>query len=336
MIARRAAGVAQLRAMLNRRLLLAAVPASLAARRALAQDAGFPAFLAGLRRDARAAGIRPATLDAALDGLQPNARVLELDRHQPEFTLTWAQYRARVLTPQKVANGRAAFAQVQPLMQRVGEAYRVNPSVITGIWGMETAFGQITGGFNVVQALATLAWDGRRAGFFRSQLIAALRILDHGDVLPAQMTGSYAGAMGQPQFMPDSYLRYAVDFTGDGKRDIWTNPADVYASIANYLRQSGWRANQPSSQAIRLPAGFDASLGGRDAPRSLGAWMQLGVRRSDGTAFSRGDVIGAVVIPDGAQGEAFMAYANFAAIRRYNPSDYYALAVGILGDLVTA
>ncbi len=303
---------------------------------AVAQTGGFAAFVAGLRPEARRAGVSDDVFDQAFTGLQPSARVLELDRHQPEFTLTWAQYRARVITPQKIAVGHSAFQRMRTLLLAVGGRFGVNPSVIAGIWGMETAFGQITGGFNVIQALATLAYDGRRAAFFRTQLIAALRILQHGDIGVAQMTGSYAGAMGQPQFMPDSYLRYAVDFTGDGRRDIWNNPADVFASIANYLARNGWRANQPSAQPIRLPADFNAALVGREAVRSLGQWMQLGVRRLDGTVFSRADIPGAVVIPDGPGGDAFMVYANFSVIRRYNPSDFYALAVGLMGDLVAA
>jgi membrane-bound lytic murein transglycosylase B len=329
--------------MVARRSLLMLAPLAAIPRTAAAQDVSaaaargdFAAFVAGLRPEARRAGVSDSVFNAAFAGVAPSPRVLELDRHQPEFTLTWAQYRARVITPEKIANGRAAFARARALLLAVGERFRVNPSAIAGIWGMESAFGQITGGFNVVQALATLAYDGRRAAFFRSQLIAALRILQAGDVTPAAMTGSYAGAMGQPQFMPDSYLRYAVDFSGDGRRDIWTNPADVFASIANYLAHSGWRVNLPICQPIRLPPGFDAALAGREAPRSLGAWMRLGVRRPDGSRFSSEDVPGAVVIPDGAGGEAFMAYVNFAAIRRYNPSDYYALGVGLLGDLVSA
>ena len=186
----------------------------------------------------------------------------------------------------------------------------------------------------MIEALATLAWEGRRAGFFRSQLIAALKILDHGDVAASRMLGSYAGAMGQPQFMPDSYLRYAVDFDGTGRRDIWDNTADVLGSIANYLQSSGWRDGEPWGQPISVPANFSAETG-RDARRSLGDWQAIGVRREDGTGFSRTNPMGAVLLPDGPGGGAFMVYANFAAIRRYNPSDFYALAVGLLGDRVT-
>ncbi len=150
------------------------------------------------------------------------------------------------------------------------------------------------------------------------------------------MTGSWAGAMGQPQFMPDSYLRYAVDFDGDGRRDIWASRADALASIANYLARSGWRAGEPWGQPVRVPPAFDAAETGRDRSRALGEWMRLGVRRADGSRFGRADVAGAVVMPDGPGGEAFMVYPNFTAIRRYNPSDFYALAVGLLGDAVAA
>jgi membrane-bound lytic murein transglycosylase B len=204
-----------------------------------------------------------------------------------------------------------------------------------GIWGLESNYGGFTGGFNVVEALATLAWDGRRASFFRPELLTALKILDHHDIGPGQMTSSYAGAMGQPQFMPSAYVHYAVDFDGDGRRDIWNSRADSLGSIANYLLQVGWRPNEPWGQPILLPSGFDAPTG-REQRRSLGQWMQLGVRRIDRTAFTRSDVTGAVLLPDGPGGDAFMVYANFAAIRRYNPSDFYALAVGLLGETVVA
>jgi len=228
--------------MLTRRLLIAAAaPAALAARANAASDS-FQSFLAGLRAEARRAGIAPATLDSALTGLAPNQKVIERDRRQPEFTMTWAQYRALLVTDQRIEAGRAAYRQHRALFGAVDNRYGVSPGVIAGIWGLESSFGTKTGDFRVVEALATLAWEGRRASFFRGELIAALRILDAGDVTPGRMTGSYAGAMGQPQFMPSSYLRYAVDFEGNGRRDIWTSVPDVLGSIANYLARSGWRA----------------------------------------------------------------------------------------------
>ena len=317
--------------MLDRRLLLAASLSSICA----APD-GFQNFLARLRAEAGGAGISPVTLDRAFAGVQPNQKVLERDRHQPEFTMTWAEYRALLITDQRIANGRAAYAQCRGLLERVRARFGVEPGVITGIWGLESSFGAGMGDFHVIEALATLAWEGHRPGFFRGELIAALRILDHGDVSPAHMLGSYAGAMGQPQFMPSSFLRYAVDFEGHGRRDIWTSKPDVLGSIANYLAQSGWRDGYPWGQPVTLPANFDRVATGRDERRPVSEWARFGVRAADGRPLPRGEALAAVLLPDGPTGEAFLVYANFAAIRRYNPSDFYALAVGLLGDaLVT-
>jgi membrane-bound lytic murein transglycosylase B len=322
--------------MLSRRSLLAAsIPAVLAVPTRAAPDS-FQGFLAGLRAEARRAGIAAATLDQALTGIQPNRKVLERDRHQPEFTMTWARYRALLITEQRIVNGRAAWQQNRSLLASVEDRFGVEPGVIVGIWGLESSFGAGMGDFRVVEALATLAWEGRRASFFRGELMAALRILDQGDVSPARMMGSYAGAMGQPQFMPSSYLRYAVDFEGNGRRDIWTSKPDVLGSIANYLARSGWRSGEPWGQPVTLPVNFDARSAGRDNRRPAGEWARQGVRPTDGRPLLRADAQAAVLLPDGAGGEAFLVYANFTAIRRYNPSDFYALAVGLLGDMVVA
>jgi membrane-bound lytic murein transglycosylase B len=320
--------------MLTRRLLIAAAaPAALAARANAASDS-FQSFLAGLRAEARRAGIAPATLDSALTGLAPNQKVIERDRRQPEFTMTWAQYRALLVTDQRIEAGRAAYRQHRALFGAVDNRYGVSPGVIAGIWGLESSFGTKTGDFRVVEALATLAWEGRRASFFRGELIAALRILDAGDVTPGRMTGSYAGAMGQPQFMPSSYLRYAVDFEGNGRRDIWTSVPDVLGSIANYLARSGWRAGECWGQPAIVPAGFDEYRAGRDNRLPLSEWTRLGVRPLGGRLAAPPNAQAAVLLPDGTGGEAFLAYGNFAAIRRYNPSDLYAIAIGLLGDQV--
>jgi len=322
--------------MLCRRLLLAAsLPAAFAVPAHATADS-FQSFIAGMRAEARRAGIAAATLDRAFAGVQPNQKVLERDRHQPEFTMTWAQYRALLITDQRITNGRIAYQQNRTLLSRVQDRFGVDPGVITGIWGLESSFGTGMGDFHVIEALATLAWEGRRAGFFRGELLAALRILDHGDVTPQHMLGSYAGAMGQPQFMPSSYLRYAVDFEGHGKRDIWTSKPDVFGSIANYLAQSGWRSGEPWGQEVTLPARFDYAATGRDNRKPASEWSRQGVRPADGRPLARTDASAALVLPDGPSGEAFLVYGNFTAIRRYNPSDFYALVVGLLGDaLVT-
>jgi membrane-bound lytic murein transglycosylase B len=324
--------------MLTRRTCLAAplavLPSLAFAPTASAQGAGFAAFVAGVRAEAVRAGVRGRTVDEAFEGVQPNPKVLQLDHHQPEFTLTWAQYRARVLPEKRLAAGRASYAAQAGLLQSVSSRYRCDPRIVVGIWGLESNFGERTGTYRIVEALGTLAYDGRRASYFRGELINALRILDAGDVSPHAMTGSWAGAMGQPQFMPSSYLRYAVDADGDGRRDIWTNRADVFGSVANYLARCGWRWGEPWGQPILVPNSLRAGDTGRDRVRPLAEWQAAGVRRIDGSRFSRGDVRGAVILPDGAGGEAFMVYANFNAIRRYNPSDYYALGVGLLAYAV--
>ena len=320
--------------MLSRRTALtgaAVTAATVLPPSAWAQES-FAGFVAGMKAEARAKGVPPAILERAFQGVQPNAKVIELDRFQPESTMTWPKYRALVLPDTRLAAARAQYTSEQALLGRVWERYRVEPRVIVAIWGIESGFGANTGKYNVVEALATLAWEGRRASFFRGELLAALQILGNGDITPDRMTGAWAGAMGQPQFMPSSYLRTAVDFDGDGRRDIWNSRADVFGSIANYLAKSGWQGREPWGQAVLLPVNFDVSAAGRDRKRSLTEWMRLGVRRADGSAFTRGDVTGAVVLPDKTGGEAFMTYANYAAIRRYNQSDYYCCAVGLLAD----
>lgn len=322
--------------MLTRRLLLlsaTAVPA-LAAAPVSASTGSFEGFIESLRAEARRSGISPGILQQALGGLQPNPKVLELDRNQPEYTMTWDQYRARIVSPQRIVDGREAWRRNRPLLQAIQSRFGVDPGVVVGIWGLESNFGTRTGSYNVVESLATLAWEGRRAGFFRSQLMDSLRILDHRDITPQRMTGSWAGAMGQPQFMPDSYLRFAVDFDGDGRRDIWDSRADALGSIANYLARSGWRAGEPWGQPVLAPAGFDPIETGPDNRRTLGEWMRLGVRRMDGSAFSRPEIQGALILPEGGGGDAFIVYRNFAAIRRYNSPIFYALSVGLLGDSV--
>jgi membrane-bound lytic murein transglycosylase B len=318
----------------RRSLLASAVPAVLSAPAFAVPVDSFHNFLDEVRAEARRAGIRPVTVDRAFAGVSVNQKVLDRDHHQPESTMTWARYRALLITDKRIAEGRQAVAANRGLFERVEQRYGVSTGVIAGIWGLESSFGAGMGDFRVVEALATLGWDGRRASFFRGELIAALKILDHGDVAPGKMTGSYAGAMGQPQFMPSSYLRYAVDFEGHGRRDIWTSTPDVLASIANYLAQSGWRAGQTWGQGVIVPPGVD--IQGRDAKRALSDWARAGVRPIAGRWAATADTLAGLVAPDGPGGDAFVAFGNFAAIRRYNPSDYYAIAVGLIGDQVVA
>jgi membrane-bound lytic murein transglycosylase B len=317
--------------MLTRRTaLVTALPAAFAASAHAAS--GFDAFVAGIRRQAAGEGIRPEILEAAFAGVTPNAKVIEKDQKQAEFTMTWARYRALVIGEKRITDGRAAVVQNRALFGQVESHFRVSPAVIAGIWGLESSFGVDTGNYKVVEALATLAWASRRGPFFREELMAALRILNNGDISPARMTGSYAGAMGQPQFMPTSYLRLAVDFDGDGRRDIWNSKADVLGSIANFLAHSGWRPGETWGQPVTVPGGLVAS--GREVKRPLAEWARQGVVPAAGRWAAPGDAPSAVIAPDGAGGETFLVFNNFAAIRRYNPSDFYAIAVGLIGDRV--
>ncbi len=330
--------------MLTRRLLAARVAAfSTLPAVGLAQAAGsFDAFLTGVRREAQGAGVSAATLNRAFANIRPNDRVLELDRRQAEFTLTWEAYRDGRLSAARIDAGRRAYADHRGLLAQVQARTRVSARVIMGIWGLETNYGGFTGSFSVVEALATLAWEGRRAAFFRAELLAALRILDAGHITPERMRGSHAGAMGQPQFMPSSFERFALDFDGDGRRDIWDNRADALGSIGNYLARSGWREGEAWGFEVVLPAGFDLGLAEPSRPRpatewpALEQWARMGLRRANGAALGQG--VGGLIVPQNQERgfQAFMALPNFHAIRRYNPSNFYALTVGMLGDRVTA
>ncbi|MDE2008095.1 MAG: lytic murein transglycosylase [Rhodospirillales bacterium] len=317
--------------MLMRRVFVGAASAALAMPAAAAP--GFAAFLAGVRAEARARGIAPRVIAAALGTLAPNQDVLARERHQPEFTMTWARYRHLLLTEKRIAAGRAAYRAHADLFASVRRRFGVEPGVILGIWGLESNYGATQGAFRVVDALATLAWASGRPAFFRGELMAALEILNHGDIAPAAMTGSYAGAMGQPQFMPSSYLRYAVDITGSGRRDIWGSVPDVIASIANYLASNGWRAGQGWGFGVRVPRGGAPLLGA--PPRSLAGWRALGVVPFDSPRPLPAGRL-SLLRPGGPEGPAYLVTADFAAIRRYNPSDFYALLVGLLGDRIVA
>ncbi len=315
-------------------MILSAAGAAALPGAAGAATSSFETFLEGLRADARRAGVSEATLGRALSGIRPNDRVLELDRRQPEFTQTWSQYRDARLTPTRIDAGRRAFAENRAVLEAVQSRFRVSPRAVVAIWGLETNYGGFTGNFNVVESLATLAWDGRRSDYFRRELIAALRILEGGHVAADRMRGSWAGAMGHPQFMPSNFDRLAVDMDGDGRRDIWESRADALGSIANYLGRSGWREDELWGREVTLPAGFDPNEARRENTKPLREWVRMGVRRADGAALPPAELEAAILLPDGPGGQAFAVYHNFNVIRRYNPSNFYALAVGMLSDRV--
>ena len=309
-------------------LLLFAVPGS-------AED--FQIWLGKLRVEAEGKGIAQSVLDEALAGIQPIPRVIELDRRQPEFTLTFTQYRDRVVPQSRIKKGRVKYQENRDLLEEIGGKIGVQPRFIVALWGIETDFGRVTGGFKVIPALATLAHDGRRSAFFRKELLNALQILHEGHIAPKEMMGSWAGAMGQSQFMPSSFLAHAVDYDGDGRRDIWTTRPDVFASAANYLAKSGWRADQTWGREVKLPRDFDFALADLKVRKPIGGWQALGVRQPDGGDLPTRQLSASIVLPEkGKMTPAYLVYSNYRTTLRWNRSTYFALAVGLLSDGIGA
>ena len=298
------------------------------------ETVSFQKWVEELRREAEAEGIRPSTLKSALGALRPLPRVIELDRKQPEFTLTFRQYMDRVVPAARVEKGRRLLRENRALLDEVGAKFGVQPRFIVAFWGIESDFGRLTGGFPVIHALATLAFDGRRSAYFRGELINALKILDGGHIDLAKMSGSWAGAMGQSQFMPSSFLAYAVDHDGDGRKDIWKTKVDVFASAANYLARVGWKGDQTWGRPVRLPEGFDAGLASLKVRKRLKEWQGLGVRRADGGDLPKRDLVASLVLAEGPGSPAFLAYANYHAILKWNRSTFFALAVGSLAERI--
>jgi len=297
-------------------------------------QSNFTAWLQALRAEAVGKGISPATLDAALSQIKLIPRVIELDRKQPEFTLTFAQYMKRVVPASRVAKGREKFAENREILKAVGRKYGVQPRFIVAFWGIETDFGRVTGGFHVIPALATLAFDGRRSAYFRKELFHALKIIDEGHISADKMVGSWAGAMGQAQFMPSSFTGYAVDYDGDGRKDIWTTRDDVFASAANYLSHYGWRGDERWGREVRLPDGFDIALKGLKVKKPVSDWSALGVTLPGGAALPGKDLQASLILPAGKGGPAYLVYNNYRVILKWNRSHYFAIAVGRLADLI--
>ncbi len=302
-----------------------------------ADDPSFEDWLAEVRAEAKAAGISNGIIAAALDQLKPIPEVIELDRRQPEGRLTFQEYNRKILAKSRVERGQALYKEHRALLKQVAEQYKVQPRFIIALWGIETSYGGFQGGHDVVPALATLAYDGRRAAFFRSELIAALRILDEGHISPDEMRGSWAGAMGQSQFMPSSFLRFAVDFDGDGRRDIWNSLPDIFASIANYLAGSGWNDNYTWGRKVKLASAEKAPPTSKAAlkiVKSLPEWQSLGVRRTNGRSLPSVALDASLLQTDEGKGPAYLVYDNFRVLMDWNRSTYFALTVGELADLI--
>ncbi|MCY4486998.1 MAG: lytic murein transglycosylase [Deltaproteobacteria bacterium] len=292
----------------------------------------YRSFVREFRSVALRRGIPEALYDRAFRGLTPDPEVIEKNNRQPEFVLPASQYVALVVTDTRVNDGRVKLSEFAADLERIEGRYGVDRHVLAAIWGLETLYGKLRGKRNVIRSLSTLAYKGRRAKFGRNQLLAALDILKAGDITVERMTGSWAGAMGHTQFIPTSYKAYAVDFTGDGRRDIWDNPRDALASAANYLRGNGWVVGRPWGHRVVLPDGFDAGLAGKKGERTIRQWQELGLRRAGGGAFPHPGERAFLDLPAGLQGPAFLLRANFRAIMRYNPAHKYALAIGHLSD----
>ncbi len=295
-------------------------------------NAGYDAWVDGFRGRALNNGISAGTFDSAFRtaGFLPD--VIEKDRNQTEFTRSIEDYLAIAASDERVSKGRAALSRHGAQLAAIEGRYGVEANVVAAVWGLESFYGERRGTVPVIAALSTLAYEGRRGSFFEQQLIAALKILQNGDISPQGMTGSWAGAMGHTQFIPTSYLAYAVDFTGDGRRDIWSeDPTDALASTAAYLSRSGWTKGQPWGVEVRLPSGFNTALAGRGKGKSPSDWAALGVTDMDGRAV-RDFGAASILIPAGARGPAFMIFNNFNVIARYNNAESYVIGVGHLSD----
>jgi membrane-bound lytic murein transglycosylase B len=325
-------------------LIAGALVGTPAARQVPDPPVSFEAFVDGLRTEARARGITAATIESALGTLTPEPVVVSRDRSQPELTQSLDAYVARRLTPRTITTAREALRSQRTLLTRMARVYGVPPPVLVAIWGIESNFGRFTGTYSTVRSLATLAYDARRP-LFRDELFDALAIIDRGDASAEGLKGSWAGAMGQPQFMPSSFLAYAIDHDGDGRADIWQSRADVFASMANYLKQKGWTAGERWGREVRVSRAamtrIDRGVAMRaegcravrelTAPRPLAEWQALGVRLPGGQALPAAGMTASLV-----RGEArhFLVYRNFEAILDYNCSNAYAVTVALLSDRI--
>ncbi len=299
-------------------------------------DPKFEAFIQNtLWPRLKAAGISRELFEQGFKGItDPDPTVLKLAANQPEFTSTTSDYLAKAVTPARITTGKAKKVEEEELLSAIEKKYGVDRHILLGIWGMESNFGKDKGSMSVIRSLATLAYSGRRKDYGNEQLIAAFKILQRGIVKPDDFKGSWAAAMGHTQFIPTSYISYAVDWTGDGRKDIWNSRQDALASTANYLARAGWQSDRPWGWEVTLPKGFDVALIGRSHWRPVAAWQALGVKRADGGKFGSLKAEAFVMVPQGVSGPRFLVTKNFLAIMDYNLSHSYALAVGHLADRI--
>jgi peptidoglycan lytic transglycosylase B len=308
----------------------------------------YETYVEQIKREALEKGYSQALIDNSFANITFYKRAVKADRNQPETIETLDTYLPKRVPQWKVDKARAKYKEHKMLLTEIGQQYGVQPRFIVALWGLETNFGKIMGNFNVVSALTTLAYEGRREAFFKKQLWAALTILDEGHIAPDNMKGSWAGAMGQNQFMPTSFVSYAVDGDGDGKKDIWSNHADVFASMANYLKKEGWNDDLTWGRQVKLPDNFDLAnaipknTGSRKnwlkawskTEKTLAQWQELGVTRMDGRALPDVDIKAAMVFPDDASGRVYLAYDNYKSLMHWNLSYYFVSSVGHLSDRI--
>jgi len=298
------------------------------------QEPTFAGWLAGLKAEARAKGISEETLNAAFVQVQPIKKVIKFDRNQPEFKLTFAQYLKRVAPPFRVNRGKRLLKKHRKLLSGIQAKFGVQPRFLVALWGMETDFGRLTGGFRVIDALVTLAFDGRRSKFFRGELMNALRIIDAGHITADNMQGSWAGAMGQTQFMPSTFIKHAVDYNNDGKINVWTDSGDALASGANYLSKTGWKDDQIWGREVSLPEDFPVEKLTLDEAKPVSFWQAMGIRRINGNDLPKSEISASIIRLDDNTGPAYMVYDNYRAIMDWNRSKNFATAVGILSDRI--
>jgi membrane-bound lytic murein transglycosylase B len=319
--------------MRQRNFLILAVMFFLFSPMGFAASESWSSFIASVRQQALSEGVSQTTLDAAFADIhEPSRQVKGLSRSQPEHRLTYAKYLSSRVDNYRISVGRQQYKKNQVLLDDVGRHFGVDPCFITAFWGMETSYGSYMGTFPVIRSLATLAYESPRKDFFRKELLLALHILNDGHVSLYRFKGEWAGASGQPQFLPSSWVKYAVDYDGDGRKDIWDSKADVFASIANYMKKNGWQTGEPWAIQVKLPVHFDMSLEGKSIVKPVSEWNALGFRTLNNQSLPLKPGFASIVQPNG--GPVFLAYPNYKMILRYNNSIYYAGAIGYLADKI--
>lgn len=297
------------------------------------QEQPWDRWVAEVRKDALAQGISPAVFDEAFRGIhEPSRQIKGLARSQPEHRLSYSKYLHSRVDKYRIVVGRQQYKKNKAMLDEIAAHFGVDPCFIMAFWGMETSYGSYMGDFPVVKSLATLAYDSKRRDFFRNELFLALHILNDGHVTLSRFKGEWAGASGHPQFLPSSWVKYAVDYDGDGRKDIWDSKPDAFASIANYMKKNGWKTGEPWAIYVKLPAHFDPTLQGKSIVKSVREWNALGVRTVSGAPLPHEDWQASIVQPNG--GPVFLAYPNYKMILRYNNSIYYAGAIGYLADQI--